>query len=196
MGPQSGAVLGSVLERLWAGNEASRSLLQPCPPGNPLVCSSLSQSHLPTTCRRAFAQAGVQPWAPYSGLLSLSHLDRTILHILLCFQGNWRPRVEEGRGRDAGRTGRQRALRARRTPAPRGRGTGVSGTLVGTREQSWGPPPSSTPVCIPVCTRPSPSATVPGSDRRTPRPRGQSPASALGQRGGGGGRGARGSGSG
>lgn len=77
-----------------------------------------------------------------------------------------------------------------------GEGTGVSGTLVGTREQSWGPPPSSTPVCIPVCTRPSPSATVPGSDRRTPRPRGQSPASALGQRGGGGGRGARGSGSG
>lgn len=37
MGPQSGAVLGSVLERLWAGNEASRSLLQPCPvhPGIP-----------------------------------------------------------------------------------------------------------------------------------------------------------------
>lgn len=72
-------------------------------------------------------------------------------------------------GRDAGRTGRQRALRARWTPAPRGRGPGVSGTLVGTGTQSWGPPPSSTPARSPGCTRPFPPLRLCQSPAAGPR---------------------------
>lgn len=99
----------------------------------------------------------------------------------------------KGRREDRPAEGAQGSLDTSTT----GEGTGGQRDPGGDRDTILG-----APTLLHTCPQPRvheaipPSATVPESGRRTPRPRGQSPASALGRRGGGGGSGARGSGSG
>lgn len=118
MGLQGGACTGTGLD----SRESGRGMRLPeacCSPVHsvvPLVCD---QSPSLTSCLRAFAQAGVQPRAPYSGVLNLSHLHKSAS--CSAFRATRAREWRRGR-RDSGRIARQRALRARRTPVPRGGG--------------------------------------------------------------------------